>query len=205
MEKTPGNMGKWLFGTALVLGLCLVIATVVNVLPSILAVRRVESYTSAPPILQTTSAMAPPQTVATLATIREAFAEDKFEGKSPDFRKLIVSYTDKVVYVTIVFNSGVDKLMGSDFVYMYGTHHDMIRLSSGSFRLERDGGADGHFEEVVYSGSTRKIATDTINIEIPLEYLPDISEKAVWAYSMQSQDRIPDEGELLLPDASPLK
>ena len=127
-------------------------------------------------------------------------AEDKTEGKSPDFRKILVSYDDTTVYVTIVFNSGVDKLIGADFVYMYGTHHDMIRLTSGSFRLERDGAGDGHFEERVYSGSIRQVPTDAITLEIPIEYLPDIAEKEIWAFSMQSRDRVPDEGSLRMPE-----
>lgn len=129
----------------------------------------------------------------------EASVEDKFEGKNPDFRALSVSYDDKTVYVTLFFNAGMNRVGGADFVYLYGTHHDLIRLGGQSFRIERDGGADGHFEQRVYSGSVVKMDGGTISMEIPLEYLPDIAEKRVWGYSMQSKDRIPDDGALLMP------
>jgi len=38
-------------------------------------------------------------------------------------------------------------------------------------------------------------------MEIPTRYIPDISAKGVWAYSMSSEDRIPNKGkDLLLTD-----
>lgn len=127
---------------------------------------------------------------------QNTFVEDDLDGISPDFQKLVVSYDDTLVHVTIV----IDSLDG--IIYMSGTSNDMIRLGSGSFTLNRDNEPDGHFEESIYSGPIENIFPGAISIEIPKEYLPDISEKRIWGYSMQSQDRIPDEGELRFSNAS---
>jgi hypothetical protein len=214
MEKRSSCTGISVVLAAAVLGSCIVAAAIILVLP------RYFSPASSDPGAQLSSSTPvpfrstlPPSITApvptrgsrSLTTIHETFVEDKFEGKSPDFRMLIVSYDDETVYVTLTFNSGINRIGAGDFVYLYGTHHDMIRLGQKSFGVERDGGGDGHFEERVYSGSVTKIASDTISMEIPLEHLPDICEKQVWGYSMQSKDRIPDDGALLMPDAAPTR
>ncbi len=153
-----------------------------------------------PTLLPQTATVTPaPITSQSSTSIQETFVEDKFEGKSPDFRMLIASYDADTVYITLLFNSGINQIGVADFIYLYGTHHDCIRLGQDTFRLERDGAGDGHFEEVVYSGSIVKIASDTISIEIPRAYIPDIAEKRIWGGSMQSRDRIPDEGALRFP------
>jgi hypothetical protein len=212
METKDFWRGVSVILAAAVFGCCVVTAAVIVALPQYFPVSsgsgvylRTPSAPSRSMLPSPTQSPVPTPSSRNLTTIHEVFAEDKFEGKSPDFRMLIVSYNDEAVYVTLVFNSGINKIGVGDFVYLYGTHNDMIRLGQKSFRVERDGGGDGHFEEKVYSGSVTKIASDTIGLEVPIKYLPDICEKRVWGYSMQSRDRIPDDGALLMPDASPMR
>jgi formylglycine-generating enzyme required for sulfatase activity len=132
----------------------------------------------------------------------ETFVDDNLEGASPDFLTLAVGYNEERVNVTLTI-SGLQNLSGSEIIYMYGIHHDEIKLhTDGSFSLRRDNEADGHFEELIYSGKTETISDSSISINIPLEYLPDISIKKTWGYSLQSQDRIPNVEELLFPTPS---
>jgi hypothetical protein len=106
-----------------------------------------------------------------------------------------------MIYVTILFNSEADVAQASHFVYLYGANHHVINFNPSSFELRRDVGADGHFEESVYSGSITRPFESSIGMEIPTQYIPDISMKRVWAYSMASKDRIPNKGqELRLTD-----
>ena len=65
----------------------------------------------------------------------EFSVDDPTEGSSPDFRRLTIVYDDTVIYVTILFNSEADVPNASHFVYLYGTHHHMIRFDPSSFEL----------------------------------------------------------------------
>jgi TIR domain len=130
-----------------------------------------------------------PQPTPTLPN--ELAAHDGSEGVMPDFQTLTVRYDDEAVYITLAL-IGLDKITGSEFIYMRGTHFDLVRLLPGSFRIERDNDRDGLFEEVIYAGATDNTIASAIAIRIPIVYLPDISTKEIWVYSMNSQDRLPD-------------
>jgi hypothetical protein len=139
---------------------------------------------------------------------------DPNEGVGPDFRSLHIEYDDQLITVTLVFYRDLAPLGPRDFIYLYGRQNDMIRLSHTGFRLERDEDGDGgHFETAVYAGDLDMIASDTMRLHIPRSYMPDIADKEVWGYSMNSRDQIPDgngvyrpqraEAVTLYPRASP--
>lgn len=132
----------------------------------------------------------------------EFSVDDPAEGSSPDFRGLTIVYDDTTISVMILFHSENDVSEAGHFVYLYGIHRHVINFNPSSFELRKDAGADGHFEESVYSGSITRPSDRSIGIEIPTRYIPDIHEKNVWAYSMLSKDRIPNKnaGSLLLTD-----
>ena len=123
---------------------------------------------------------------------------DVCEGVSPDFKNLAVSYTSTMVYVDISFCSKSDIANAGDFVYLYGTYNHVINISSTNFELRKDAGADGHFEESVYSGSITMPNSTTLRVAIPIKHLSDIKTKEVWAYSMTSRDRAPNTGRLII-------
>ncbi len=105
---------------------------------------------------------------------------------------MTVAHDETMIYITIVFNSESDVPNAGNFVYMYGANRHVINFNAGSFKLRKDAGADGHFEEVVYSGLIANLSGNSIQIEVPAEYIPDIVGKKIWAYSMASKDRIPN-------------
>ena len=106
---------------------------------------------------------------------------------------LQVAYNDDTAFtVTILLYSESEVSPGGHNLYMYSTHHHLINFNSESFQLRKDAGADGHFEEVVYSGAVNKMPDGSIQITVPAGLVPDISSKRVWAYSQSSRDRIGD-------------
>jgi len=101
-----------------------------------------------------------------------------------------------MVYVDVSFCSTADIANAGDFVYLYGTHRHVININSVDFELRKDAGADGHFEEHIYSGAMTMPNATTLRMAIPRTYLSDIQTKGVWAYSMTSGDRAPNSGRL---------
>ena len=82
--------------------------------------------------------------------------------------------------------------MAGDFVYLYGAQRHNVTFDRSSFQVRRDAGADGHFEETLYTGSVERTGNREIRMVIPAEHIPDIVGKRVWFYSMSSTDRTED-------------
>lgn len=123
--------------------------------------------------------------------------EDPAEGISPDFRLLELSYDAEAVQLVIHFHHRNDVIVNGHFVYLQGHESHMIvfsHLSSGTFELRLDNQRDGHFETLVYEGQVEVIADDAIRLSFPLGFLPNIAEKHINVFSMESRDRMPDEG-----------
>ena len=159
--------------------------------------------TDIPTAIPTQTPLPPTDTPRPVPTLpKELVAKDKAEGIMPDFLTLAVRYDDQTVHIAIAMN-GIEKIGGAEFIYMYSTHHDLIRLLPGSFRIERDNDGDGFFEEVIDTGTTDNSVASSINMDIPIQDLPDIATKAIWVFSGTSQDRLPDQGQLNFPTPSP--
>ena len=159
-----------------------------------------------PPVVLTTEAPTePPIEPATEPPIAtgELVINDGQDSLAPDFLTLVVRYDAQQVHLVIALG-GVDSIGKGELIYMHGTYADAITLyNDGTFSLDRDNDSNGHLEELLYSGTIEKTGPSTISLKIPIEYLPDISNKKVWAYSQQSKDRIPDEGAVYFPTPVP--
>jgi len=131
--------------------------------------------------------------------------DDKDDGTGTsggtDFRSLRVSYDTRNVVVELEFHTVPSSTDLGDFVYLYGANRDVIRFSfSDNFYVDRYNVGNGHFDERVYSGKKQEYEGGRfVLFKIPLEKMPDIAEKGVWAYAMTSRDRIPDSGSATFP------
>lgn len=123
---------------------------------------------------------------------------DKSEGSVPDYQKLSISYNEYVIKVKIDFYSEVEVDSSWMHLYLYGLKKDVIYITSSNFTLRRDNDNNGHFEEILLTGKVTNDTDTSIEFEIPIKYIKDISEKKVWGYSLQSEDRIPDVGVLMM-------
>lgn len=118
---------------------------------------------------------------------------DDVEG-FPDMTALSINtYTDTIeFFLKFADPNYLDN--NSVYIYLYGTNRDMFRVYTDDFTLARDPGADGHFEQVVATGTVDWLASDELRIIINRSDMLDIDNKDVWAYSMASGDRVPDYG-----------
>ncbi|MCB0164223.1 MAG: tetratricopeptide repeat protein [Anaerolineae bacterium] len=126
------------------------------------------------------------------SNVLEYAVDDEAEGQAPDLRRLAISYNNNTVDVTLDFHTDQTVIGEGNFVYLYGANRDMIRFNPTTFTLARDSEGDGHFEQNLYSGTVTHLSATSIRLTIPAQYLPDISQKKVWAYMMSSQDQTPD-------------
>jgi hypothetical protein len=144
-----------------------------------------DTPTIPPPVEPTDTPTLPPPA-------RAVSIDDPAEGVRPDFRRLTVGYGGDQIFITILFDSEEDVSAAGDFVYMYGSQRHNVSFNSSSFQVRRDAGADGHFEETLYTGTVEHSGPREIRMVIPAEHIPDIVGKTVWAYSMTSTDRTDD-------------
>lgn len=126
----------------------------------------------------------------------ETFTTDPEEGSSPDFKQLSVAYDGTDVTITIEYYEDIDITNAGDFVYLYDTNREVVSFGSSSFTVRRDNGADGHFEELLTSGTVTSPAARTLQMTFAQSHMTDIATKDIWAYSMTSLDRLPDAGVL---------
>ncbi len=122
-------------------------------------------------------------------SVFEYAVDDEAEGQAPDLRRLAISYNGNTVVITLDFYADQVIRDEGNFIYLSGLNQDMIRFSATAFTLARDSDANGHFEQTLYSGSVANLSPSSIRLTLPAQYLPDISQKTVWAYLMSSQDR----------------
>ncbi len=123
--------------------------------------------------------------------------KDDSEGGDPDWSKIEAGFADGWLSIEISLHNLSTQL--GHFIYMYGDlHRDVINFSNNpTFTMRRDAGADGHFEQVVYTGTmaeTQKGSSQVLSFQIPLEKVEDVASKEIWVYSMTSRDRIPNTG-----------
>mmetsp|Transcript_18723 Transcript_18723/g.38006 ORF Transcript_18723/g.38006 Transcript_18723/m.38006 type:complete len:460 (-) Transcript_18723:183-1562(-) len=123
------------------------------------------------------------------------FVDDPQERADPDFKSLNVSYDGEMVWITINFHEATILAESGNFLYMYEENNHMVSFSNQNFEVRLDPANDGHFEQTVYAAPVGWNSDEEMIMEIPIDVLPDIARKRIWAYSMTSLDRIPDFGE----------
>jgi len=123
-------------------------------------------------------------------------ADDPSEGGNPDFKKLTMSFDSQSVTVKLEFYSAVQLQNAGNFVYLYGNTNDVINFGSQEFNIRRDNDTNGHFEELLISGNVTQTNGTTLELSFPSAIMSDIANKDIWVYSMNSQDRLPDNGKL---------
>ena len=114
----------------------------------------------------------------------------------PDFKELLIGiHGDSITINLTLWRVLSDEIPGS-FIYLYGSYRDLIDFNLDSFNIRRDPGGDGHFEVTIIKDSMSWIDSATCQFSLDTTIFPDIMSKSVWAYSMASDDRIPDQGSL---------
>jgi hypothetical protein len=139
-----------------------------------------------------TSTPTPTPTPTLPPSPRSVSIDDPAEGRRPDIRRLTIGYGGENVVITLLFDSPDDLSVAGDFVYLYGAQRHNVTFDRSSFQVRRDPGADGLFEETLYTGSVERTGNREIRMVIPAEHIPDIVGKRVWFYSMSSTDRTED-------------
>lgn len=126
---------------------------------------------------------------------------DPREGVNPDFSNLRVTYDAKYITIYMNFYNPTSLQWGNPYIYLYDTIDDsdrdmIIFTSSSTFIVRRDKDGNGHFETLVYKGSSIKsdLKGTVYTVKIPKGVMPDIGSRRVWAYDMTSKDRVPDKG-----------
>lgn len=131
-------------------------------------------------------------------TVTEYSINDPAEGRSPDFRELTIGVSAAEIIITIEFDTISDIANAGQFVYLYNTNAHEVDFDENTFELRLDSEPDGLFETLVYSGIVYQTGSTQLQMTIPVANIPDIAGKEAWGYSMNSTDRIPDSGAVIL-------
>lgn len=119
----------------------------------------------------------------------------------PDYSQLSVFADPDTVIAVISHNDECDsayKYDVGDFIYLYNDYRDMIRFNKDSFDVCLDTDSNGHFETLKFTGQVRWKNPYEMHMVIPAVHFPDIEGKRIWAYSMDSKDRVPDNSYMYL-------
>lgn len=135
-----------------------------------------------------------------IATFSVSDADDV--SLQPDFKQIDIFIYEDFQRIDLTLWNDSSPFDEGNFIYLYGTHRDLIYFDSASYNIRRDPGADGHFEVRIAEGEVRWANSKKIVFIIANEIFPDIGEKDVWVYSIPSKDRLPDTGriQVRMPD-----
>ena len=125
---------------------------------------------------------------------------DAAEGVNPDHSELEIGYDDMNSYAELDFHTVVPALVGgSPFIYLYDLYNSSQRYmvyfsSSTNFAIRQDTDSNGHFETLVYTGTSglKLDGGKRYTITFPNGTIPSLATKKMWSYSMNSKDRIPN-------------